>query len=416
MSKYIFPYSVFLWILPLYGLPDPDKKLFFKPFMQMSTYGCHGWEAFVIDGEQYLVTANLQATPSKLKAPHHIKSAIYKWNGSTFVEYQWIDTVGAAGWAFFTIDRDHYLALANTWNDFTSVIDSKVFRWHPEKKKFEHFQDILTEGAYSWEHVKIETKTRTRHFIMVSNFCRNVPNQPDLSNPKLITHQYCPNYNTHSHIYEYKEIPGRGHRFELFQRIKTQGATDSKFFTIEGKHYLAVANFSSNKSAQIKSMIYRWNGVEFADYQSIESAGACAWEPFVIDGKHYLALANWVSNTNNTEINSKIFQWDGKWFTHYQDIPTKGAQDWNYFSFGGKHYLLVSNYVDNFFETNYYDINSTLYIWQNGQFIPHQGLPTTAALYSAYFTIDGTPYLAVANFFDGKSYNIPSLIYRGSLE
>ena len=77
-----------------------------------------------------------------------------------------------------------------------------------------------------------------------------------------------------------------------FQVIETNGAYDWEYFTIEGIHYLAVANWNNDSSFITNSYIYKWNGNTFSFHQSIETQGAVDWKYFTIDGDYFLAVAN----------------------------------------------------------------------------------------------------------------------------
>jgi len=59
---------------------------------------------------------------------HNIDSKLYQWDGTRFVPFQSIPTNGARSWEFFTIDTNHYLAVANVHNDATNNIDSKIYQ------------------------------------------------------------------------------------------------------------------------------------------------------------------------------------------------------------------------------------------------------------------------------------------------
>jgi hypothetical protein len=59
---------------------------------------------------------------------YNIDSKIYRWHGTSFVEFQSISTVGGADWEFFTIDSDRYLIAANYQNGSTYNIDSTIYK------------------------------------------------------------------------------------------------------------------------------------------------------------------------------------------------------------------------------------------------------------------------------------------------
>jgi len=81
---------------------------------------------------------------------------------------------------------------------------------------------------------------------------------------------------------------------------------------------------------------------EFREFQAIPTSGALDWEPFNINDETYLAVAN-SGNGSSTNIDSKIYQWDGNSFVEIQSIPTIGAYDWESFVIDEATYLAVAN-------------------------------------------------------------------------
>lgn len=97
----------------------------FSEFQSIPTTGGFKFESFVIDGENYLAIANYGSSTSQVS----INSKIYKWNGSSFVEFQSIQTIGAVDWHSFVVAGDRYLAVANYYNGSNYNIDSKIYKW-----------------------------------------------------------------------------------------------------------------------------------------------------------------------------------------------------------------------------------------------------------------------------------------------
>jgi len=81
------------------------------------------WEFFTIGTDSYLAVANWHNDTT-----HNIDSKIYRWNGTSFVEFQSIPTSGTWGWESLTIGSDAYLVVANRYDDSTYNIDSVLYR------------------------------------------------------------------------------------------------------------------------------------------------------------------------------------------------------------------------------------------------------------------------------------------------
>ncbi len=61
----------------------------------------------------------------------------------------------------------------------------------------------------------------------------------------------------------------------------------------------------------------------FVEVQAIPTNGARDWEFFTIGSNHYLVVAN-------GHTDSKIYKWDGSSFAETQVISTSSATDWEF--------------------------------------------------------------------------------------
>jgi len=345
----------------------------FTESQAISTVGATDWESFVIEGETYLAVANYYNDAGTF----NVDSKIYKWNGSSFSEFQSIPTNGALDWESFTIDGEIYLAVANSNNDTTRLIDSKVYKWNGAS--FVEFQSIPTQGGNDWEYFILDGE----HYLAIANY-QGV------------------SYNVDSVIYKWN-----GSTFIEFQSIATHGCKDWEDFLINDELYLVLANFYNESSWSIDSKIYKWNGSAFVEFQSIPTVGAVDWEVFSIAGNQYIAVANY-TNGSTRDVDSKVYQWNGSAFIEIQSIPTVGAQDWENFSIAGDNYLAVSN----FYNGISYNIDSIIYEWNEGSFSEIQAIATSAASDIEAFVISGETYLGIANYENGATFLIDSKIYK----
>nr|XP_046260657.1 thrombospondin-type laminin G domain and EAR repeat-containing protein-like [Scatophagus argus]XP_046260658.1 thrombospondin-type laminin G domain and EAR repeat-containing protein-like [Scatophagus argus] len=184
--------------------------------------------------------------------------------------------------------------------------------------------------------------------------------------------------------------------FQLYQNISTQEARAWKHFTIEDKIFLVVAN--SREAKPELSIIYQWNWQRrrFLRHQTLETHSALDWEAFHIHNHSFLVVANHRrARDSNHNIHSVIYRWnqDTKLFEVNQTLFTSGAYDWEFFSIGPYHFLVVANTFDGQTTT----ISSTVYVWLDGCFQPFQSIPTVGATDWEVFQIDGRLFLAVAN-------------------
>ena len=195
--------------------------------------------------------------------------------------------------------------------------------------------------------------------------------------------------------------------------LRTMGASDWESFTFNGEQYLVAANYSEGSSSSINSVVYKWNGSSFESVFVQPTKGARDWESFTIGGEQFLAVANsYDSSVGGYSLNSTIYRWDGTAgdFVLLQTIATSGAMDWESFTINGEQYLAVANNYDG----TSYNQNSEIYRWDStaGNFVLLQSIATQGARDWGSFTVNGVQYLAVANNTDGSSGNINSVIYR----
>jgi len=196
------------------------------------------------------------------------------------------------------------------------------------------------------------------------------------------------------------------------QLIPTVGGADWEAFEVDGTPFLAVANSGEGVLHSVNSAIYRWSGSKFVHWQDIPTKGAVDWESFEINGIPYLAVANHFDDAKAEPklANSVIYRWNGTAFEHFQDILTSGARDWAAFEISGTPHLVVANsYNDTVYD-------SVIYSWNGSTFVAAHWIPTLGAMDWEAFAIDGTPFLAVANAGSGPNatFILNSTIYRWS--
>uniref|UniRef100_A0A3B3S923 Thrombospondin-type laminin G domain and EAR repeats a n=1 Tax=Paramormyrops kingsleyae TaxID=1676925 RepID=A0A3B3S923_9TELE len=187
-------------------------------------------------------------------------------------------------------------------------------------------------------------------------------------------------------------------KFQLYQNISTSEALAWKFFTVDDKMFLAAAiSKERDQGGRELSVIYKWSPqrLQFLLYQSLETHSARDWEAFHIGGEVFLAVANLRQN-NNHNIDSVIYKWNPSTeaFEVNQTIQTSGAYDWEFFTVGPYHFLVVAN-TFNGVSTH---IESMIYIWLGGIFQPFQAImQTLGATDWEMFRIGSRVFLAVAN-------------------
>ena len=128
--------NVFLAIATQSQTNNPNSLIFkwngsqFVLFQSISTLGARAWHSFVMCGQTFLSVANQQEIlGSRYNKRYNIKSEVYRASGDQFTEYQKISTIGAIDMTSFEYKGYTYLAIANSGNNNQKNINSTLYRW-----------------------------------------------------------------------------------------------------------------------------------------------------------------------------------------------------------------------------------------------------------------------------------------------
>ncbi|CAE7381548.1 TSPEAR, partial [Symbiodinium necroappetens] len=149
----------------------------------------------------------------------------------------------------------------------------------------------------------------------------------------------------------------------------------------------------------------------FVELQEIPAVAVSHLTAFSMNGIQHLAVANQFDG-RSYNIESKIYEWNdaSSTFLEMQSIPTKGAIDWEAFSMEGTQHLAVANHFDG----SSYNVDSKVYRWDDASriFLEIQSIPTAGAYDWAAFSMDGIQHLVVANSGNGSSRHVDSKVYK----
>ena len=248
---------------------------------------------------------------------------------------------------------------------------------------FEKVQDLPTRGATAVQHFTINGSL----FLTFGN------NRGDIQKHK-----------TSSVVYKMDEST---EKFTFYQTLQTRSAYGVEYFSIAGKHFLAVANHWDG-TYQLDSVIFQWNGQRFVVLQILPTKGAGHFKFFTLNGENYLTLANYYDGSTYS-TKSVIYKWNGVKFNKFQEIATEGAKGCTTFEINNVTYLAFANYH------NYqqkYSVQSTVFKWSGGHFVKLQSLQTYGAYDVKSVNINGHTFLAFACYYSGSSYNTDSFVYK----
>jgi hypothetical protein len=183
-----------------------------------------------------------------------------------------------------------------------------------------------------------------------------------------------------------------GGEFVEWAGLPAPGGEDAEFFTIGERAFLAVASIRSGAGPYeftTQSQIFTWDHDRFVPFQSITTFAAKQWKYWTIDDRHFLGLAQGVQvpGTEGSNRDSMVYEWDGESFVEQQPIPSLWAYNWHPFAVGSTHFVAHAEHLG----------ESMLYRWDGQQLVPHQTLAVRAGRAFASFDRDGGSYLVVAS-------------------
>ncbi|HEY6492569.1 MAG TPA: hypothetical protein VIZ43_04795 [Trebonia sp.] len=180
--------------------------------------------------------------------------------------------------------------------------------------------------------------------------------------------------------------------YRRFQALPVPGGEDAEFFRIGDRAFLATASVRSGTGPYdfaTASRVFEWDGGRFEPFQSFRGFAAKQWRHFTIDGEHFLALAQGIEapgTAGGNNLPSQVYRWTGEAFAPFQAISSKWGYNWDAFAIDGVHYLAHADHV----------LPSLLYRWDGAGFVEHQSLAPRHGRAFAYFGADDDHYLLVA--------------------
>ena len=221
-----------------------------------------------------------------------------------------------------------------------------------------------------------------------------------------VSNHYDGTYQLDSVIYQWN-----GKRFVIFQKIRTSGATKICFTDIDGEKYLVMANGYDGSTYSTKSVIYQWKNNQFNKFQEIGTEGAYGCTAFKMKKDTFITFANYYNSQQKYSVQSTVFKWSGGHFDKLQSLQTYGARDVKSFNINGHTFLAFANH----YSGRKYNTDSFIYRWDGNKFVLFQSIPTRGALAWHPFVISGQTYLGVANHHgDSQKHNTHSVVYQAS--
>lgn len=302
--------------------------------------------------------------------------------------YQSFPTSGARAVSYFSTGNEEFLAVPQLAEDIpdgdigmnTGNSDVDLIIWRRTGSGlFEEWQRLPVPGGEDAEFFTIEG----RKFLATAS---------------LRTGSGPYNYDAYSVIFEL--LSGK---FVPFQRVPTFGAKQWRYFTLNGRHFLALAQglkvpgLSTNRPSD--SVVFEWNGVSFQPFQTIPSAWGYNFLQFELFGTCYLAYADF-------KAPSILLRWDGHQFSHFQTFPATGGRAFCFWEHGNDAFLALADI----------ESDSIVYRWNGARFDHHQALAGPGGREFALIRKEGDLYLVLVLFVQGSpkapKTQLESKIYR----
>ena len=160
--------------------------------------------------------------------------------------------------------------------------------------------------------------------------------------------------------------------FKEFQHIPTNGVVDTHYFTITTRKFVS---FSNIKYGSTEVSIYEWKNRKFSDkIQNIQISVPGRCNTFAIHNITYIACGMAMDSADAVTV----LKWSGKQFKPFQNLPSSHVYGRPHIiQTNGAVYLAMANYrKSRDLQAGYFDIDSFIYHWNGIKFVFHQSIPT----------------------------------------
>ncbi len=307
----------------------------------------------------------------------------------SLIQHQRIPTSGARTALPFHLAGDLYLVVPQLSVDMDDVpagmnggdsdIDALVYRW--VNGRFEEHERLPTPGGEDAHLFQIGADT----FLAMAS---------------IRTGRGPYDYNATSTIYRRERDT-----WTVFQRIPTFAARQWLHFSIDSRHFLAlaqgVASPGANPQHPRHSCIFEWNGESFQPFQTFDGVSGYNWIAFDVDGQWFLGYADHTCP-------SLLYRWTGAEFAPFQTFSEHGGRAFLFYEHAGRRWLAFAAI----------DSDSTLYEWRAGRFQAHQRLGGPGGREFALLRLEGGLFLVRICFIEGTpaapKTDLHSQLYRWS--
>ncbi len=201
------------------------------------------------------------------------------------------------------------------------------------------------------------------------------------------------------------------------QRIRTSGARAVEPFAVDGLELLAIPQLAvdvpgseplmNGGDSDTDLLLLRRVAGSYVPHATLPAPGGEDAEFFTIDERSFLAVASIRRGKGPYEyaIESTVWTWSAGAFVPFQSLPTFAAKQFTHWNVDGRHFLGLAQGVGlpHLVEQNR---PSVVLEWDGERFVPFQEIPSRWAYNWHPFTVDGQFFVAHAEHLD------PSVLHR----
>lgn len=239
-------------------------------------------------------------------------------------------------------------------------------------------QSLLTNGARAAAVLMLQAC----FWVAIPQLSKDIPSEP-------------PSLHGGDHdvsLLLYRSNP-KTNQLEEFQQLSVPGGEDAEFFTVDDRLFLATATIGAGKGESttfdVESCIFEWNGRLMEKFQCIPTSGAKQWRGFELSGRHFLALAQGLEDIPGVDIpkrNSTIYEWKGDRFEPFQILSSLAGYNWLRFSIQGREFLAYADHVE----------PSRVMEWDGERFVNFQAFNGDGGRAFSFYRRNNQTYLAFA--------------------
>ncbi len=341
---------------------------------RIATSGARAVEGFSIDGEHYLAVAQVAldipgSDPSMNGGDSDTDLLLLRRVAGDFVAWSTLSAAGGEDAEFFTIDNRAFLAVASIRTGsgpYEFAIDSTIHTW--DGAQFVPFQKVPTFAAKQWKHWTVDG----RHFLGLAQGVQVPGREAE---------------NRNSLVFEWN-----GTAFVEAQTIPSRWAYNWHAFTVAGSLFVAHAEHLG------ASVLYRWDGDQLQPHQSLADSSGRAFATFTDDDDFYLVVATIARP-------SRLLRWDGERFEEVQTLDGLGARELAVARLDGRTFVVRVNFILGTPAAPHPVMDSQIYEFRDGALHQVATFPTTGGTDVAVLSGFGGPdevELVVSNSLTGQ--------------